>query len=178
MAEKQKGPELALTGINKKNFKPPTYLLSFNIACIIQIIELKWNCKINLNISFHNSQIYDTVRICIALWKTTVLHFTIEGQNTSYPWLTINLVFLRNIGMEDIKCSNKVTKINDSLPLNIKQIKDLHVKVLQSQNKHNWLKASINCITKTRKKILCHNVSININHNFFSSLPPLNSSND
>jgi hypothetical protein len=41
-AEKQKGPELALTDTNKQqNYKPQTYLLSFNIARTIQIIELK-----------------------------------------------------------------------------------------------------------------------------------------
>lgn len=69
--------------------------------------------------------------------------------------------------MEDIKCSNEVTKINDSLPLNIKQIKDLHVKLFQSQNKTQLIESFHTLRNREEKKKLCRNVSININHNFF-----------
>lgn len=54
--------------------------------------------------------------------------------------------------MEDIKCSNKVAEINDSLSLNIKQIKDLHVELLQSQNRHNWSKGAVYRIKNLKKK--------------------------
>lgn len=48
------------------------------------------------------------------------------SQDFTYSQLTIDLVFFRSIWMKYIEGSNKVTKINDSLPLDIKQIKDLH----------------------------------------------------
>lgn len=55
--------------------------------------------------------------------------------NTSYVSfkLTIDLVFLWGIGMEDIQWSNKVSEINDTLPLHIKQIEYLHVESVQNQ---------------------------------------------
>jgi hypothetical protein len=54
--------------------------------------------------------------------------------------LTVYLVFLWGIGMEDIEWSNKITEINDSLVLNIKQLKNLHAELFEYQNLSNWMK--------------------------------------
>jgi hypothetical protein len=54
--------------------------------------------------------------------------------------LTVYLVFLWGIGMEDIEWSNKITEINDSLMLNIKQLKNLHAELFEYQNLSNWMK--------------------------------------
>ena len=42
--------------------------------------------------------------------------------------------------MEDIEWSNKITEINDSLVLSIKQLKNLHVELFEYQNLSNWMR--------------------------------------
>lgn len=50
-----------------------------------------------------------------------------SGENISFIvcTLTINFVIHRSMGMEDAECMDKFLKFNDSIPLFIKNVKNL-----------------------------------------------------
>lgn len=67
------GSEFAFTDKNNQyNKKPLTYLLALNVACTIQIIELKWNCNTRTKISSQRS--YTKKQNLLCTTTSTVEH--------------------------------------------------------------------------------------------------------